>query len=140
VLAVYVTEPNPKAPLDALVVGERPDPEVPPDHVRVTLRAATLNMHDVWTLRGVGIKAEQSPMILGCDGAGVLDDGSAVVLHSMIASPGWIGDENLDPRRTLLTEGNQAPSPIRWWCRAATFFPSPTRCPSARLPVWASPG
>jgi NADPH:quinone reductase-like Zn-dependent oxidoreductase len=106
-LAVYVTEPNPKAPLDALVVGERPDPEVPPDHVRVTLRAATLNMHDVWTLRGVGIKAEQLPMILGCDGAGVLDDGSAVVLHSMIASPGWIGDENLDPRRTLLTEGYQ---------------------------------
>jgi NADPH:quinone reductase-like Zn-dependent oxidoreductase len=72
--------------------------------VAVTVRAASLNMHDLWTLRGVGIKPEQFPMILGCDGAGVLPDGSEVVLHSVIVSPGWIGDETLDPGRTLLTE------------------------------------
>jgi NADPH:quinone reductase-like Zn-dependent oxidoreductase len=105
--AVYATEPKPDEPLDALVVGERPDPEVPAGHVRVTVRAASLNMHDVWTLRGVGIRAEQFPMILGCDGAGVLDDGSPVVLHSMIASPGWTGDETLDPNRSLITERYQ---------------------------------
>jgi NADPH:quinone reductase-like Zn-dependent oxidoreductase len=64
-------------------------------------------MHDIWTLRGVGIKPEQFPMILGCDGAGVLEDGTEVVLHSVITSPGWTGDETLDPRRTLLTEKHQ---------------------------------
>ncbi|MGH3772648.1 MAG: quinone oxidoreductase family protein [Pseudonocardiaceae bacterium] len=102
--AIYATEPNPQNPLASLRIGERPDPEVPDGHVAVTVTAASLNLHDLWTLRGVGIKPEQFPMILGCDGAGVLPDGSEVMLHSVISSPGWIGDETLDPHRTLLTE------------------------------------
>src|SRR3954468_14012573 len=105
--AVYAAEPNPDAPLDSLVVGERPEPEVPDGFVAVHVKAASLNMHDLWTLRGVGIKAEQFPMILGCDGAGTLDDGTEVVLHSVIGDPAWSGDETLDPRRTLLTEKHQ---------------------------------
>ncbi|RZQ60395.1 zinc-binding dehydrogenase [Amycolatopsis suaedae] len=105
--AVYAKEPNQDSPLDALVVGERPEPEVPDGWVRVRVTAASLNMHDLWTLRGVGIKAEQFPMILGCDGAGVLDDGTEVVLHSVINAPGWQGDDTLDPKRTLLTEKYQ---------------------------------
>ncbi|MGH3799548.1 MAG: zinc-binding dehydrogenase [Pseudonocardiaceae bacterium] len=105
--AVYAAEPNPEDPLASLRIGDRPDPEVPDGHVAVTVRAASLNMHDLWTLRGVGITPEQFPMILGCDGAGVLPDASEVVLHSVITSPGWIGDETLDPRRTLLTEKMQ---------------------------------
>ena len=64
-------------------------------------------MHDIWTLRGVGIKEEQFPMILGCDGAGTLPDGSPVVLHSIIGDPAWFGDETLDPRRNMLTEKHQ---------------------------------
>jgi NADPH:quinone reductase-like Zn-dependent oxidoreductase len=64
-------------------------------------------MHDLWTLRGVGIKPEQFPMILGCDGAGVLEDGTEVVLHALIGDPDWGGDETLDPKRTLLTEKHQ---------------------------------
>src|SRR6185437_5072833 len=102
--AVYASAPNPESPLDALVVGERPAPEAPEGWVPVTVTAASLNMHDIWTLRGVGIKEDQFPMILGCDGAGVLDAGSEVVLHSVINAPGWQGDDTLDPRRTLLTE------------------------------------
>ena len=97
--AVYASAPNPESPLDALVVGERPDPEAPEGWVPVTVTAASLNMHDIWTLRGVGIKKEQFPMILGCDGAGTLPDGSPVVLHSIIGDPEWFGDETLDPRR-----------------------------------------
>ncbi len=104
--AVYAAEPSPESPLDALRVGERPDPEVPDGWVAVSVRAASLNMHDLWTLRGVGIKAEQFPMILGCDGAGVLADGSEVVLHSVIGDTSH-GDETLDPKRTLLTEKHQ---------------------------------
>jgi len=105
--AVYAAEPNADAPLDSLTVGERPEPEVPDGWVAVSVTAASLNMHDLWTLRGVGIKPDQFPMILGCDGAGRLDDGTEVVLHSVIASPGWRGDETLDPKRTLLTEKHQ---------------------------------
>jgi len=105
--AVYAAEPSPDDPMAALRVGERPEPDAPDGWVPVTVRAASLNMHDLWTLRGVGIKAEQFPMILGCDGAGTLPDGAEVVLHSVISSPGWVGDETLDPRRTLLTEKHQ---------------------------------
>jgi NADPH:quinone reductase-like Zn-dependent oxidoreductase len=105
--AVYAAEPNADAPLESLTVGERPDPEVPEGWVAVTVTAASLNMHDLWTLRGVGIKPEQFPMILGCDGAGKLADGTDVVLHSVIPSPGWGGEETLDPKRTLLTEKHQ---------------------------------
>ncbi len=105
--AVYASQAKPDDPLSALVVGERPAPDVPPGHVAVNVRAASLNMHDVWTLRGVGIRAEQFPMILGMDGAGVTDDGREVVIHSVIPSPGWRGDETLDPRRSMLTESYQ---------------------------------
>ncbi|WP_410621829.1 quinone oxidoreductase family protein [Amycolatopsis sp. cmx-8-4] len=105
--AVYAQEPNAESPLDSLVVGERPEPDVPDGWVRVHVKAASLNMHDLWTLRGVGIKPDQFPMILGCDGAGTLDDGSEVVVHSVINAPGWQGDDTLDPKRTLLTEKHQ---------------------------------
>jgi NADPH:quinone reductase-like Zn-dependent oxidoreductase len=105
--AVYAAEPNADAPLDSLTVGERPDPEVPDGWVAVNVTAASLNMHDIWTLRGVGIKPDQFPMILGCDGAGSLADGTEVVLHSVIGDPAWDGDETLDPKRTLLTEKYQ---------------------------------
>jgi NADPH:quinone reductase-like Zn-dependent oxidoreductase len=90
--AVYAAEPNADAPLDSLTVGERPDPAVLDGWVAVTVSAASLNMHDLWTLRGVGIKPDQFPMILGCDGAGKLADGTDVVLHSVIPSPGWTGE------------------------------------------------
>jgi NADPH:quinone reductase-like Zn-dependent oxidoreductase len=102
--AVYAAEPNYQDPLSSLRIGQRPDPELPDGAVAVTIAAASLNMHDLWTLRGVGIKPERFPMILGCDGAGVLPDGSEVVIYPVVTSPGWIGDETLDPQRTLLTE------------------------------------
>ncbi len=105
--AVYAKEPNADAPLDSLTIGDRPEPEVPEGWVPVTVTAASLNMHDLWTLRGVGIKPEQFPMILGCDGAGTLEDGTEVVLHSIIGDPSWDGEETLDPKRTLLTEKHQ---------------------------------
>lgn len=104
---VYAAEPNADAPLDALRIGEREAPTAPEGWVTVNVRAASVNMHDLWTLRGVGIKPDQFPMTLGCDGAGVLDDGSEVVIHSVIATEGWMGDETLDPKRTLLTEKHQ---------------------------------
>lgn len=70
----------------------------------VKLRAAGLNHHDVWSLRGVGLPADRLPMILGCDGAGVDEAGNEVIIHAVVPSDGWVGDETLDPARTLLSE------------------------------------
>ena len=104
--AAYATHAEPNDPLSALVVGERDEPTVPQGWVRVRIAAASLNRHDLWTLRGVGIKADQYPMILGCDGAGTLDDGTEVVIYPVVADD-TSGDETLDPGRTLLTEKYQ---------------------------------
>jgi NADPH:quinone reductase-like Zn-dependent oxidoreductase len=46
-------------PLARLAVGERPDPVPGDGWVTVTMKAAALNHHDVWTLRGVGISADR---------------------------------------------------------------------------------
>src|SRR5689334_17983439 len=105
--AVYAAEPSPENPLASLRVGERPEPEVPNGWVRVAVKAASLNMHDLWTLRGVGIKPEQFPMILGCDRAGTFDDGTEVVLHAVIGDPRWSGAETLYPKDTPTTEKHQ---------------------------------
>jgi NADPH:quinone reductase-like Zn-dependent oxidoreductase len=106
-LAVYADAPHPDDPLAGVVVGERAEPAAPDGWTRVTVRAASLNRHDLWTLRGVGIKPDRFPMILGCDGAGVTDDGRDVVIYPIIASPGWSGDETVDPKRHMLTEREQ---------------------------------
>ncbi|MBS4752445.1 zinc-binding dehydrogenase [Nocardioides sp. zg-ZUI104] len=94
-------------PLTGLVVGERPDPVAPEGWTTVTVKAASLNHHDLWSLRGVGLKQEALPMILGCDAAGYDEDGNEVVVHAVVSDPGWAGDETLDPRRSLLSERHQ---------------------------------
>jgi NADPH:quinone reductase-like Zn-dependent oxidoreductase len=103
-LAVYAASQSAVDPLSGLQVGQRPDPEPREGWATVTLRTAGLNHHDVWSLRGVGLPADRLPMILGCDGAGVDEDGAEVIVHAVIPSDGWRGDETLDPRRTLLSE------------------------------------
>jgi NADPH:quinone reductase-like Zn-dependent oxidoreductase len=70
----------------------------------VTVAATSLNHHDLWTLRGVGLPADRYPMVLGCDAAGVDAGGAEVVVHAVIPGPGWTGDETLDPARSLLSE------------------------------------
>ncbi|WP_277455026.1 zinc-binding dehydrogenase [Janibacter sp. DB-40] len=105
--AVYAESINPDDPLSGLVVGERPEPEVPDGWVRVTVQAAALNHHDLWSLKGVGLGEDKLPMILGCDAAGLDEDGREVVVHSVISSPGFTGDETNDPRRSLLSEKHQ---------------------------------
>jgi len=106
-LAVYAARQDPEDPLGGLEVGERPEPEVPHGWTTVTVRAASLNHHDLWSLRGVGLRGEALPMILGCDAAGVDEDGNEVVVHGVIASEAWRGDETLDPERSLLSERHQ---------------------------------
>ena len=103
-LAAFAVSQSADDPLTGLEVGERPEPAVPDGWTTVRLRTAALNHHDVWSLRGVGLPADRLPMVLGCDGAGVDAEGHEVIVHAVIASPGWTGDETLDPRRSLLSE------------------------------------
>ena len=124
-LAVTCTSQSADDPLSGLTVGDRPDPEVPAGWVRVHLKAAALNHHDLWSLKGVGLSADRLPMVLGCDGAGVLDDGSEVVVHAVVASPGWTGDETLDPKRTLLSELHDGTLAEQVVVPAANVLPKP---------------
>src|SRR6476661_2811387 len=98
-LAAYANSFDAANPLTGLVVGERPEPEVPDGWATVEVRAASLNHHDLWSLRGVGLREEQLPQILGCDAAGVDEQGEAVIVHAVIPDPAWSGEETLDPNR-----------------------------------------
>ena len=102
--AVYAEGFSKEDPLSGLVVGERPDPVAPDGWTTVTVKAASLNHHDLWSLRGVGLREEALPMILGCDAAGYDEDGNEVVVHAVVSDPDWRGDETLDPKRSLLSE------------------------------------
>ncbi|QWF23786.1 zinc-binding dehydrogenase [Nocardioides sp. LMS-CY] len=106
-LAVYADRFSQDDPLSALQVGERPDPDVPDGWTTVTVKAAALNHHDLFSLRGVGLREEALPMILGCDAAGYDEDGNEVVVHAVISDPSWTGDETFDPKRSLLSERYQ---------------------------------
>jgi NADPH:quinone reductase-like Zn-dependent oxidoreductase len=86
--AVYAKAFNDEDPLAALEVGDRSEPAYPADDwVCVELRASALNHHDLWSLRGVGLRPEQLPMILGSDGVGIGPDGAEVVINSVVLEP-----------------------------------------------------
>jgi NADPH:quinone reductase-like Zn-dependent oxidoreductase len=92
-------------PLSGLQLGDRPEPTAPEGWTTVTVKATALNHHDVFTLRGVGIREDRLPIILGCDAAGIDEDGNEVIVHAVIGDPGrGGGDETLDPKRSLLSE------------------------------------
>jgi NADPH:quinone reductase-like Zn-dependent oxidoreductase len=105
--AVYAESFSSDDPLSGLRLGERPDPKPDSGWTTVQVKAASLNHHDLWSLRGVGLKEEALPMILGCDAAGLDEDGNEVVVHAVISDPSWTGDETLDPKRSLLSERYQ---------------------------------
>ncbi len=103
-LAVYAATINREDPLSGLEVGEQPDPEPPDGWTTVAVKASSLNHHDLWSLRGVGLSEDRLPMVLGCDAAGLDEDGNEVVVHSVISQEAWLGDETMDPGRSLLSE------------------------------------
>ncbi|MFH9421640.1 zinc-binding dehydrogenase [Streptomyces sp. NPDC017529] len=103
--AAYAARIDRDQPLNGLELGERPAPEARPGWTTVNVKAASLNHHDLWSLRGVGLGEEALPMILGCDAAGTDQDGNEVVLHSVIGQSGHgVGP---DEPRSILTERYQ---------------------------------
>jgi NADPH:quinone reductase-like Zn-dependent oxidoreductase len=96
--AAFASAIKPDEPLAALTVGDQPDPAQPDGWVTVDVRASSLNRHDLWSLRGVGLPADRLPMILGCDAAGVDPDGNEVIVYPVVA-------DSTDPRGlSLLSE------------------------------------
>ncbi len=124
--AVYAEKFSTDDPLSGLAVGERPDPEVPDGWITVTVKAAALNHHDLWSLRGVGLREDALPMILGCDAAGFDEDGNEVLIHAVISDPTWRGDETADPRRSLLSERYQGTFADRVAVPRANLVPLPS--------------
>jgi NADPH:quinone reductase-like Zn-dependent oxidoreductase len=123
--AVYADSFSTDDPLGGLVVGERPDPEVPAGWTTVEVKASSLNHHDLWSLRGVGLREEALPMILGCDAAGVDEEGNEVLVHAVVSDPEWRGDETEDPRRSLLSERFQGTFADRVAVPRANVVPKP---------------
>jgi len=123
--AVYASSFSSDDPLSGLVVGERPDPVAPDGWTSVSVKAASLNHHDLWSLRGVGLKQDALPMILGCDAAGVDAEGREVVVHAVVSNPDWAGDETLDPRRSLFSERHPGTFAQRVAVPRANLVPKP---------------
>ncbi|BCJ66551.1 zinc-binding dehydrogenase [Polymorphospora rubra] len=118
--AAYASKFDDDNPLAALAVGDRPEP-VPPgdDWVTVEVRASSLNHHDLWSLRGVGLGAGQLPMILGCDAAGIDDRGNEVVVYPVVPTPA-------DPRgMSILSEHHQGTFAERVAVPRANLVPKP---------------
>jgi NADPH:quinone reductase-like Zn-dependent oxidoreductase len=121
-LAAYTARLGGEAPLDNLEIGPRPDPLPGAGEVRVRVRAATLNHHDYFTLRGIVGYPIQVPRILGCDASGTVDSygpgqpndapkpGSDVAVYSVTRCgkcPACMGaDPMLCRRFTMLSDGD----------------------------------
>ncbi|WP_127497759.1 zinc-binding dehydrogenase [Actinoplanes solisilvae] len=96
--AAYAIAADPTNPRAALRVADLPEPTPPDGWTTVEVRAGSLNQHDLWSLRGVGLPADRLPMILGCDAAGIDENGNEVVVYPVVA-------DSADPRGySLLSE------------------------------------
>jgi len=108
-LAAYAARTDRNDPLAALEVGERPQPSPPPGWALLRVAAASLNHHDLWTLRGISSRPVKPPQILGCDAAGVVAgygpdrpvdapaEGTRVVAHSGIGCGACAACRDVEP-------------------------------------------
>ncbi len=125
-LAAFASSLSADDPLSGLTVADRPEPsEVPDGWTVVEVRAASLNHHDLWSLRGVGLGERALPMILGCDASGMDKDGNEVIVHAVVSDPDWRGDETLDPRRSILSERHQGSFAERVMVPRRNLVPKP---------------
>ncbi|MSO96481.1 MAG: Zn-dependent oxidoreductase [Thermoleophilia bacterium] len=83
-LSIRCVRFSPDDPLAALELADAPEPDVREGWEVVELRAASLNHHDLWTLRGVGAAEANLPIQLGTDLAGVTADGREVVVYPLV--------------------------------------------------------
>ncbi|NEG69439.1 zinc-binding dehydrogenase [Bifidobacterium choloepi] len=148
--AVFASSIDYHNPLAALTVGERPDPEPRADWSVIRTSAVSVNHHDIWSLKGVGLTMESTPMILGTDICGVLEEtplgadgkpvkcgatvhgggtvlkaGDEVVAYTVVGGPDGGAGTLPGQRRTILSE--QYPGTMAQRCAVPTanLFPKP---------------
>ncbi len=133
-LAAYAESIDFNDPLAGLIVGEIAEPACPDGWTTISMKAASLNHHDLWSLRGIGLPAERLPMILGCDAAGIDAEGNEVIAYPIVSDARVGMDETIDESRSILSErfagtfaervqipaNNLIPKPANWsWAQAA---------------------
>lgn len=125
--AVFAKSLSSEAPLSGLEIGELPTAQndTPADFVRVKVKASALNHHDIFSLKGIGLSTDRLPMVLGGDGAGVDDDGNEVIVHGVVSSSDWRGDETMDPKRSLLSERFYGTMADYVWIPRRNLVPKP---------------
>lgn len=102
-VAVHIDERDPLAALE--LKQDWPVPEPGPGEERIKVAATTVNMHDLWSLRGVGVDPKAFPKILGCDIVGWDARGREVMVTGCFGNPDMgDGDETFDPKRALISE------------------------------------
>ncbi|HEX2784502.1 MAG TPA: zinc-binding dehydrogenase, partial [Ilumatobacteraceae bacterium] len=106
VRAAVATGINETEPLSMLELRDDwPEPVAPYGHTIVRVAATSINMHDLWSMRGIGVRADQFPMVLGCDIAGWDERGNEVIVSGSFGNPdAGHGDESFDPDRALISE------------------------------------
>ena len=163
-LAAYAARLAPNDPVSALEIGDRPEPEPREHWTTIDVRAASLNHHDLWALRGVGLRTAQLPMILGTDAAWVTPDGREVVMHAVIGAtghgvgpaetrsmpseryPGTLAERvgvptwNLVPKPAALTFAEAACLPTAWLTAYRMLFTSGHARPGDRVLVQGAGG
>ena len=124
-LAVSAVSQSDTDPLSGLEIGDRPAPTPRDGWVLVRVKAAALNHHDLWSLRGVGLRADRLPMTLGSDAAGIDENGNEVVVHAVIADAETYPDETVDPNRTIFSERHQGTLAEQVLVPARNLVPKP---------------
>lgn len=104
--AAIATGINADDPISMIAMHDDwPEPVIAPGHARIRMAATTINAHDLWALRGVGVRPDAFPMTLGCDIVGWDDEGNEVIVSGCFADPDdGDGDETLSPSRSLISE------------------------------------
>jgi NADPH:quinone reductase-like Zn-dependent oxidoreductase len=117
--AAYIMQMGGDQPLDNLQVGDLAQPEPGPGQALVRIESASVNHHDLFTLRGQVGTPITFPRVLGCDGAGTVvaygpdrpagtpDPGAAVVLYPVVSQPDPSiggGDETLSRQFGMLSD------------------------------------
>ncbi|MDR5699753.1 zinc-binding dehydrogenase [Agromyces aerolatus] len=98
-----------ESPESVIAVQEVDDPAPKDGWVEVEVRATSLNQHDLWAIKGVGVEPDAFPLGLGSDVAGVTADGREVIVHSLVTDPdraAAAGGELLAPGRVMLAEAS----------------------------------
>lgn len=102
--AVWISKGVPENPVSSLHIAKRPQVEAPEGWIKVKMEAVGLNYHDIFTMRGLDMAGLTYPRIIGCEGAGTLEDGTEVLLYPLMGDSDWKGDETIDPSRHVFSE------------------------------------